>query len=103
MDLVLEFLHQFSLSKGGLIRCDEGGELALSDKFRTAALQHHYIVEPTGPDTAQQNSGVERFNDTLAVITRALLYGSGLTAEYWSAAIVHLRILSTTESTKRQR
>ena len=109
VELVLEFLHQFGLSKGGLIRCDEGGELALSDKFRDAALQHHYIVEPTGPDTAQQNAGVERFNDTLAVITRALLYGSGLTAEYWSAAIVHAayiinhRVHQTTKVTPFER
>ena len=89
IELVLEFLHQFGLDNGGVLRCDEGGELALSDKFRQAALTHHYVVEPTGPDTAQQNAGVERFNDTLAVVTRALLYGAGLTAEYWSTAIVH--------------
>ena len=93
VDLVLEFLHQFGLPKGGLIRCDEGKELALSKRFREACLHHHYVVEPTGPDSAQQNAGVERFNDTLAVITRSLLYSSGLTAEYWSSAIVHAAYL----------
>jgi hypothetical protein len=82
VDLVLEFLHQLDLEIGGVLRYDEGGELALSDKFCKAALTHHYVVETTGPDIAQQNSGVERFNDTLAVITRALLYVAGLTADY---------------------
>ena len=52
-------------------------------------MHHHYVVEPTGPDSAQQNAGVERFNDTLDVITRSLLYSSVLTADYWSPAIVH--------------
>ena len=52
-------------------------------------MHHHYVVEPTGPDSAHHNAGVERFNDTLAVITRSLLYSSGLTVDYWLSAIVH--------------
>ncbi len=33
--------------------------------------------------------GVEIYNDKLAVRTRTLLYGSGLPAKFWSAALVH--------------
>ncbi len=47
-------------------------------------------VEPTGADSPSQNSGVERFNQTLGTMTRALLYGASLPAEYWSYALVHL-------------
>ena len=34
VEIVLEFLHQFGLPNGGLIRCDEVKELALSKRFR---------------------------------------------------------------------
>ena len=46
VDLVLEFLHQFRLPHGGLIRCDEGKELALSKRFREAELHHHRTTSP---------------------------------------------------------
>ncbi len=48
-----------------------------------------YVVEPTGADSPSQNGGTEIYNNTLAVKVRTLLYGSGLPAEFWSAALLH--------------
>ena len=50
-------------------------------------------MEPTGPDAASQNAGVEKYNDTLGTMPRSLLYSAGLPAEYWSAALVHAAYL----------
>ena len=75
---------------GGVVRCDQGGELARSHTFiTTIRKKHNYVVEPTGSDTPSQNGGVESWNDTFAVTVRALLYGSGLQATYWPVALVH--------------
>ena len=87
------FLDRVGLPTGGVLRTDEGGELSKSDKFRDAALEKRYIMEPTGPDAASQNAGVEKYNDTLGTMTRSLLYSAGLPAEYWSAALVHAAYL----------
>ena len=51
--------------------------------------RHKYIVEPTGADSPSQNGGVESANGVLAVMVRALLYGAGLPAKYWSMALLH--------------
>jgi len=48
-----------------------------------------YTVEPTGADSPSQNGGAEIYNGTLAVKVRTLLYGSGLPAKFWSAALLH--------------
>jgi hypothetical protein len=48
-----------------------------------------YIVELTGTDSPSQNGGAEIYNNTLAVKVRMLLYGSGLPAQFWSAALLH--------------
>ena len=89
------FLTKFGLETGGLIRCDNGGELAGSDAFITAMARapFNYTVETTGADSPSQNGGVEKWNDTLAVTLRALLYGAGLTAKFWSAALLHAAYL----------
>jgi hypothetical protein len=46
-------------------------------------------VEPTGADSPSQNSAIKIYNDKFGVRTRSLLYGSGLPAKYWSAALLH--------------
>jgi hypothetical protein len=46
-------------------------------------------MEPTGADSPSQNGAVEIYNDKLAIRARTLLYGSGLPAKYWSAALQH--------------
>ena len=88
------FLKKYGRPEGGTIRCDQGGELSRSDAFRTLVLASHgYVVEPTGADSPSQNGGVERWNGSLATTVRALLYGAGLPAQYWSAAITHASYL----------
>jgi hypothetical protein len=90
VDLVKTFLTIHGSPTGGAIRTDQGGELARSSAFRTAVFEaSKYVVEPTGADSASQNGGAEKWNHTLGVTTRALLYGAGLPAHYWSAALLH--------------
>ena len=90
VELVSHFLQMYGRSSGGVIRCDQGRELARSASFRTTMMEKHlYVVEPTGADSPSQNAGAEKWNDTLAVTARALLYGAALPAKYWSAALTH--------------
>ena len=92
--LVHIFLKKFGLPTGGIIRCDQGGELARSAEFRTMTLGAClYVVEPTGADSPSQNGGAERWNGSMATTVRALLYGAGLSPKYWSAAILHAMYL----------
>jgi hypothetical protein len=67
--------------------------LASCTEFVTNMALLGYNVEPTGADSPDQNKGAEKWNDTLAVTIHVLLYGSGLLAEYWSAALVHAAFL----------
>lgn len=84
------FLAINGCDDGGVVRCDQGGELASSHEFITSVLEENkYTVEPTGADSPNQNGGVEKYNDTLAVMVRTLLYGANLNATYWSAALLH--------------
>jgi hypothetical protein len=106
VEIVSDFLLVYSHKRGGVLRTDQGGELARSAKFReamrirnfelddgpTAAFPQHsafYAIEPTGAGAASQNGGVEKWNDTLATTVRALLYSAGLPPKYWSVALVH--------------
>jgi hypothetical protein len=81
-------LDQFG-TRGIHIRCDQGGELAGCHDFITAMAARGHIVEPTGADSPDQNKGAEKWNDTFGVTVRVLLYGSGLPAMFWSAALLH--------------
>ena len=79
--IAADFLKRVGLADGGLIRCDQGGKLARSNIFRTTTQRDHgYIIEPIGEDDAAQNGGTESWNETLAVMVRALLYGAALSA-----------------------
>ena len=90
IDIVSSFLTQHGHPDGGCIRTDQGGELAQSFAFQDSALRHHkYVVEPTGSDSPSQNGAVEIYHDSFGVKTRTLLYGAGLPAKYWSAALTH--------------
>jgi hypothetical protein len=51
---------------------------------------HKYVLEPTGADSPSQNGAVEIYNNKLAIRAHTLLYGLGLPAKYWSAALLHL-------------
>jgi hypothetical protein len=90
VELTKQFLREFGNATGGMIRCDQGGELARSEEWRTMVFKDFaYKVEPTGADSPEQNGQVERYNQTLATIVRTLLYGAHLPAKYWSAAAIH--------------
>ena len=70
IEKISEFLSTFSLQDGGVIRCDQGGELARSNEFHTRMLQNYkFKVGPTGADLPSQNDGVERFNQTIGATT----------------------------------
>jgi hypothetical protein len=57
------FLNIFGQDNGGIIRCDQGGELAKSNAFVSTMLKNfNYIVEPMGAESPSQNGGVECFN-----------------------------------------
>jgi hypothetical protein len=91
-------MKQFGNQEGGMIRYDQGGELAKSMAWRTAMLQEfQYKVEPTGADSPSQNGQVERYNQTVATIVRTLLYGSNLPVKYWSAAQLYTQFISSTD------
>ncbi len=73
-----------------MILTDQGGELARSANFHTEMFtSKRYVVEPTGADSPAQNGGAKKWNHTLAVTTPSLLYGTGLPAQYLSAALLH--------------
>jgi hypothetical protein len=83
------FMLKYSTGNS-LIRTDQGGELARSKAFCDTMLQDYgHVVEPTGADSPSQNDGAEIYNNTLAVKVCTLLYGSGLPAKFWSAALLH--------------
>ena len=68
VDTATDFLKIFGLADGGLIRCNQGGELARLRLFRmTIQKDHGYMIEPRGADDAAQNGGTELWNGTLAV------------------------------------
>jgi hypothetical protein len=90
IDIVKAFLTQHGHKDGGCIRTDQGGDLARSSAFQDMLLrEYHYTLEPTGADSPSQNGAVEIYNDKFAVRTRTLLYGSGLPAKFWLAALLH--------------
>ena len=89
LDILRAFMTRFAYHTG-LVRTDQGGELARCGAFRKMMLKKfRYVVEPTGADSPSQNGGAEIYNNTLAVKVRTLLYGAGLPAKFWSAALVH--------------
>jgi hypothetical protein len=93
IEICLAFLHNFG-NDSGLIRTDQGGELAHSEAFVDSMLKDRgYIVEPMGADSASQNGGAVIYNNTLAVKVITLLYGSGLPAKFWTAALLHVVFL----------
>ncbi len=90
IDIVRAFLAQHGHSNGGCIRTNQGSKLAQSTTFRDLLLcEFNYILEPTGANSPSLNGSAEIYNDKFAVHARTLLYGSGLPAKFWSAALLH--------------
>jgi hypothetical protein len=76
-------------SKGPrFLRMDQGGELWASAQLHDIANAAGYIIEPTGSNSAWQNSKVEHLNGTFGVMVRCLLYSAGLSETFWSAALI---------------
>ncbi len=50
--------------------------------------EFNHVVEPTGTNSPSQDGGAEIYNNKLAIKVRTLLYGSGLPAKFWSAALL---------------
>jgi hypothetical protein len=68
----------------------KGGELAKSVHVQSHMLKEfNYKVEPTGANSPSQNGEVEHFNQTLGMMTCALLYRAFLPDEYWSYELIH--------------
>ena len=89
VNILQAFMSKFGI-RDGVIRTDQGGKLARSNSFCDVMLEEFgYVVEPTRVDSPSQNSGVERYNNILAVKVRTLLYGAGLPAKFWSAALLY--------------
>ncbi len=89
LDILQSFMTKFGIGNG-VVRTDQGGELACSASFRDTMLRNfNYVVEPTGADSPPQNGGAEIYNNMLVVKVWTLLYGSGLLAKFWSAALLH--------------
>ena len=87
-------MSKFGNASGGLVRTDQGGELARSTQFiNMLEKDFHYTVEPTGADSPSQNGAAEIYNDKQGVRVRRLLYSSGLPVKFWSAALLHTTYL----------
>ena len=90
IEYMIEFLLTHRLKEGGVIWCDQGGELAHLTEFCSIMLKKYYHkVKRTGADSPSRNGGAEQMNDTLVVMVRTLLYGAELEAHYWSSALLH--------------
>ncbi len=90
IDIVRAFLLLHGHMDGGCIQTDQGGKLASSAASWDLLLREFwYTLEPTSADSPSQNGAVEIYNDKFGIRTWSLLYGSGLPAKYWSAALVH--------------
>jgi hypothetical protein len=74
-----------------VIHTDQGDNLAHSDEFRALMLKDFgYVIKIMGSDSPSQNGGMEIYNGTLAVkVWTLVLYGSGLPAKFWFAALLH--------------
>jgi hypothetical protein len=90
LDILAKFLHHHGHEEGGSRRTNQGGKLARSHDFQDLLLwKFHYTLKPTGADSPSQNGAVENYNDKFVVRVRTLLFGLGLLAQYWSAALLH--------------
>ena len=90
LTIVKQFLDRYGIQNGTLrqVRCDQGGELAKSSKFREMVQSTGYSVEPTGSDNSSQNGIAERPNRTFGDMMRSMLLNAGLPPQYWSYALI---------------
>jgi hypothetical protein len=90
VDIKCAFLTLHGHPNVGCIQMYQGGKLASSVAFCNLLLwDFWYTLEMTGANSPLQNRAVEIYNNKFCIWTCALLYGAGLPAKYWSAALVH--------------
>lgn len=82
LEIVKSFLDRNGLKTGTYrnIRCDQGGELARSSKFRATVQECGYTVEPAGAENSSQNGIAERPNQTFGDMLRSMLMSKLLKA-----------------------
>ena len=91
--------HHSPNINGKYVYLDQGGELYHNPKVRRIFKMYDYDVRPTGNDASNQNGPVERAHLTVANGIRAMLLGSGLSAQFWPYAFHHfLRITNALPS-----
>lgn len=90
LSIVSSFLDRYGLKEGThrQVRCDQGGELARSSKFREIIQLAGYSVEPTGADNSSQDGVAERPNQTFSNMMRSLLMNANLSSKFWSYALI---------------
>ena len=90
LKIVTQFLQRYGLTEGTFrqVRCDQGGELAKSSKFREVIQNEGYSIEPTGSDNSSQNGVAERPNRTYGDMMRSMLINAGLSSKFWSYALI---------------
>ncbi len=90
LDIIDPFLTRFSHTNIGSIQTNQGREFVRLSVFSNMVLQkHYYTVKSSRANSPSQNGAVEIYNDKLAIWVRSLLFGLGLPAKYWSAALQH--------------
>lgn len=89
IDIVSNFLQSQKLHQGCCnVMTDLGGELGDSNVFQQVVAKHGYQPTATGANFPYQNGLCEHISNTLGIF-QPLLYSSGLSAIYWSDALLH--------------
>jgi hypothetical protein len=89
IDEMSAFLSTFGLQEGGVIRCDQGGELAGSEEFITSMLKHHNIKWSPREQTRHRrmvewSDLIKRLEPLLVVYYTALPYPQSSGHLQWS-------------------
>jgi transposase InsO family protein len=82
-----------------VLRTDNGGEFTAAEfvsYYADEGVQRHY----SAPYSPQQNSVVERHNQTVVGMARALLKQRGMSAIFWGEAVVTVVYILNRSSTK---
>ncbi len=82
-----------------ILRSDNGGEYTskvFSDYLKSKGIQRQFSI----PRTPEQNGVVERMNRTIQESARSMIYGAGLTDEFWAEAALTAVVLRNRSPTK---
>ena len=85
----IKLFLQMHGAQTGIVRTDQGGELARSKEFQEVVAEANYSIETTGAGNSSQNGLAERPHRTLGNMIRAALVNSNLPSKFWSDALIH--------------